>query len=318
MNMETEICGIKLKNPLILASGILGVTASSLANVAESGAGAVTTKSIGPQKRTGHSAPVIITTKNYMMNAVGLSNPGIDDSIEELKEMIKQSKSPIIISIFAGTIEEFGMVAKKVSTINPQFIEVNISCPNVKDDFGKPFAAEPESAAAVTRIVKENVKGIPIIIKLSPTASNVGQIAKACEKAGANAINMGNTGGPGMAIDIRTARPILTNKTGGLSGPGLKPLAVRCVYDVYKNVKIPIIGTGGVTCGEDAIEMIMAGASAIGIGTAVYYEGINVFKKISDEIVEFMKKEGYKSIAQMVGIAHGKENGRCDSCAIKN
>lgn len=317
MNLETEFCGIKLKNPTILASGFLGVTASSLANISDNGAGAVTTKSIGLEERKGHVAPVIITTKNYMMNAVGLSNPGVDNSIEELKEMIKQSKSPVIISIFAGTIEDFGVVAKKISKVNPNIIEVNISCPNVKDDFGKIFAAEPESAAAVTKIVKENIN-VPIIIKLSPNVSNIGIIAKACEDAGADAINMGNTGGPGMAIDIRTARPILTNKTGGISGPALKPLTVRCVYDVYKSVKIPIIGTGGVSSGEDAIEMFMAGASAVGIGSAIYYEGVDVFNKISDEIIEFMKKEGYKSIKEMVGIAHGKENGRCDSCAIKN
>lgn len=316
--LKTEIAGVKLKNPTILASGILGVTASSLANVSDNGAGAVTTKSIGPEMRKGHPAPVMIATKYYAMNAVGLSNPGIDESMDELKEMMKQSSSPVIISIFAGTVKDYGQVAKKVNALKPKLIEVNISCPNVEDDFGAPFAAKAETAATVTKIVRENTN-VPIIIKLSPNVSGIGAIAKACEMAGADAINMGNTAGPGMAIDIRTAKPILTNKVGGMSGPGIKPLAVRCVYDVFKAVKIPIIGTGGVTTGADAIEMIMAGASAVGIGSAVYYRGVDVFSKVNKEIEEFMKKEGYRSIKDMTGLAHKDSDKieRCNSCAAK-
>ena len=173
----------------------------------------------------------------------------------------------------------------------------------MQDEFGKPFATDPELASEVTRIVKKN-SGVPVIVKLSPNVGNIKEIAQAVEKAGAAIINAINTAGPGMVIDIRTAKPVLANKAGGMSGPAIRPIAVRCVYDIYEAVKVPIIGTGGVTYGKDAVEMIMAGASAVGIGTAVYYRGLDVFKKVAGEIEEFMEKEGYARIKDMAGIAH--------------
>ncbi len=303
MNLSTKICKAKLANPTVLASGILGVSGASLAMVAKKGAGAVTSKSIGPEERKGHKNPVIIANENYMMNAVGLSNAGVAESIDEIKEAVKTAGVPVIASIFAGKMKDFGPVAKKISEAKPALIEANISCPNVQDEMGRPFAATPETAAKVTAVVKNNTT-IPVIIKLSPNVGNIKQIAKAVEEAGADAINMGNTVGPGMMIDINAAKPVLTNKAGGLSGPAIKPVAVRCVYDVYEAVKIPIIGTGGVTYGKDAIEMMMAGASAVGMGSAVYYRGADVFKKVNDEIEEFMKENGYSNIKQLIGKAH--------------
>jgi len=303
VDISTKICGVMLSNPTTLASGIMGVTGASLCFAAKNGAGAVTTKSIGMEERKGHPCPIFLEWEKGMINAVGLSSPGIDSCIEELRFAVKNSKSPVIASIFAPTTKQFGEVARHVSKIRPNLVEVNISCPNVEAEFGKPFATDPQAAADVTRIVKKNT-GIPVIMKLSPNVSNIKVIAKAVEKAGADAICAINTVGPGMLIDIKAGKPLLANKAGGLSGPAIRPVAVRCVYDIYETVKIPIIGTGGITYGKDAVEMIMAGASAVGIGSAVYYRGIDVFRKVCDEIIDFMEKEGYSSLNQFRGIAH--------------
>lgn len=305
MNLSTELAKIKLENPTILASGILGTTGSSLVNVAEKGAGAVTSKSIGLDERPGHPNPVLVEWEKGFVNAVGLSGQGIKESIEEIEYAVKHSKSPVIASIFASTIADFGKVAKEISKAKPHFIEVNISCPNVESEFGKPFGTDPKISAQITKIVKKNTS-IPVIIKLSPNVPNISIIAQAVAEAGADIINAINTVGPGMVINLETAKPILANKVGGVSGPAIKPIAVRCVYDIYKATKgkIPIIGTGGITYGKDAVEMIMAGASAVGIGTAVHYRDLDVFKQISEEIGEFMYKHGYNSIKEIVGVAH--------------
>ena len=301
--LSTELAGIKLENPTVLASGILGVTGSSLAAVAKAGAGAVTTKSISLKERKGHPTPVIATYEQGMVNAVGLSNAGAEETLAEIEFAVKNAGAPVIASIFASTITEFGKVAEVVSKANPHIIEVNISCPNVEDEFGRPFACDPGIAAVVTKKVRKSTK-LPIFIKLSPNVHNVGPIAKAVQKEGADGITAINTVGPGMLINIEAAAPILTNKVGGVSGPAIKPIAVKCVYEAYKATKLPIIGTGGVTTGRDAVEMIMAGASAAGIGTGVYYRGTEIFSKVSKEIQEFMDKEGHRSIKEMRGIAH--------------
>ena len=302
MIIKTKIANIKLDNPTILASGILGVTGSSLVNVADNGAGAVTSKSICLEERKGHSNPVLVEWEHGFINAVGLSNQGIEESLEEIRFAIRKTKKPVIANIFASRFEDFGIVAEQVSSAKPALIEVNISCPNVEDEFGKPFASNPEYARKVTEIVKNNTK-IPVIVKLSPNVSDIKVIAKAVEEAGADAINAINTVG-GMVIDVYAAKPVLANKFGGLSGPAIKPVAVKCVYDIYKTVNVPIIGTGGIAYGKDVVEMMMAGASAVGIGTAVYYRGIDVFKKVCKELGEFMAKEGYSNLKQIIGKAH--------------
>ncbi|MFO8015666.1 MAG: dihydroorotate dehydrogenase [Candidatus Woesearchaeota archaeon] len=314
-DISSEICGVKLDNPTILASGILGVSGSSLCNVAKNGAGALTTKSIGMEPRKGHPCPVILTYGQGMVNAVGLSNAGAEESIAEIEYAKKHSGVPVIASIFASTEKEFGAVAGEISKAGPDLIEANISCPNVESEFGRPFGADPKVSARVTKEVKKN-SNIPVIVKLTPNVSSIGDVAKAVAKAGADAINAINTVGPGMVINIEAARPILSNRKGGISGPAIKPIAVRCVYDVYEALKqqgkeerIPIIGTGGVACGRDAVEMIMAGASAVGMGTAVYSRGIDVFRKVSMEMKGFMQKEGYESISSMRGITHEKDRG---------
>ncbi|MBD3202948.1 dihydroorotate dehydrogenase [Candidatus Woesearchaeota archaeon] len=302
-DISTEICGVKLKNPMVLASGIMGVTGSSLANVVSHGVGAVTIKSLGLKPRKGHSCPVISTFKSGMINAVGLSNPGINTGIKEIKKFKDLCDAPIIGSIFAFKRDGYGELAKKISKAEPDLIEINVSCPNVEDEAGTPFALDKKAVYKTTKITKKNTD-IPVIVKLSPNSLNIKEIAQACEKAGADAINMGNTLGPGLVINIETARPILSNKFGGVSGPAIKPITMKRIWDIYDEVNIPIIGTGGASCGKDAIEMIMAGSSAVGIGSAVYYRGLDVFEKINKEIKEFMEKNNYSSIKEMIGIAH--------------
>lgn len=304
MNLETEICGIKFKNPAILASGILGVTGSSLLNMEKNGAGGVVTKSISLKERKGHPAPIILSFESGLINAVGLSTMGMEDSIKEIGFYKKNTDSPIIASIFASSMDEFGQVAKEISKAKPDLIEVNVSCPNVESEFGKPFGTDPKVSSEVVKTVKQNTK-IPIIVKLSPNVTNIVEIAKAVEQAGADAISAINTIGPGMIIDIKTAKPILANKIGGVSGPAIRPIAVRCIYQISQNIKKPVIGIGGITNGKDAIEMMMAGASAVQIGSAVYYRGPKVFKKIKEEMEKFMDESGYTDLKQIIGKAHG-------------
>jgi dihydroorotate dehydrogenase (NAD+) catalytic subunit len=302
-DITTNICGVRLGNPTILASGIVGVSGSALVFAAKNGAGAVVSKSIGPKEREGHNNPILVEFEGGFLNAVGLPNSGVENTLDEIKFAISNSPSPVIASIFGGTKEEFGFVAERITEAKPPLIEVNLSCPNTADDLGLPFALYAEDSRKVIGIVKDNTK-IPIIAKLAPNVPDIKEIAKAVVEAGADAISAVNTM-PGMVIDINTAKPVLHNKEGGISGPPIKPIAVKCVYDIYESVDVPIIGIGGVTYGKDAIELVMAGASAVQIGTAIYYRGIEVFKKVSQEIEEFLSEQGYNNLDDVIGIAHG-------------
>ncbi|MGM5481882.1 MAG: dihydroorotate dehydrogenase [Nanobdellota archaeon] len=302
--LKTEFCGISLKGPLVLASGILGVTRASLKRVIESGAGAVTIKSISQEKRKGHNNPIIITYEAGMMNAVGYSNPGIKVAKKEFSDL-KEIGAPVFASIIGNTSEDFAYMAKNFLSDEFSAVEIPLSCPHTPGFGVLAGQNTPEATYEITKAVKENTD-LPVIVKLSPISSNIAQIAQSAERAGADAINMGNTHGPGMIINIETKHPILDFKIGGVSGPAIRPITVRCVYDLYKAIKIPIIGTGGVTCGKDAIEMMMAGAKIVGVGSSVYYDSINVFDNINSEIIEFMKKEGYNNLDEIIGAAHEK------------
>ncbi len=298
--LKTNLCGVKLRNPTVLASGILGVTKDCADRVGKNGAGAVTLKSLCHEERLGNKNPTMIGCDDVFLNAVGLPGQGIDNAVKDFKRLDNLS-IPVIGSIYGYKIEQFGEVAKKMASLKPAMIEVNISCPNL--DYGKPYHADAKLTAEITKIVKKNSGKIPVSVKLSPNVHDINEIAKAAEKAGADAITAINTA-TGMAIDIDARKPVLAGKAGGLSGPALKPIAVRCVYEIYEAVKIPIIGTGGITNGKDAIEMIMAGATAVGIGTAVYYRGIDVFKKVCDEMESWMKKNKVKNLDEIRGCAH--------------
>ncbi|KKP38531.1 MAG: dihydroorotate dehydrogenase, dihydroorotate dehydrogenase (fumarate) [Candidatus Peregrinibacteria bacterium GW2011_GWF2_33_10] len=300
-NLEITFCGVKFRNPLVLASGILGITGDSLKYVIQCGAGGVTSKSIWLKGHKGHPNPVIIANEFYMLNAVGVPDAGIEKAKEELGDFLKTCDSPLIANIIASRKTDYGLIAEEVSKIKPHLIEINISCPNVEDEFGRPFACSCVDAAEVTKEVRKMTK-LPISVKLSPNVSNIADIAKSVESAGADAITAINTVGPGMEINIEMRAPVLANKVGGLSGPAIKPIAIKAVHDIYKAVKIPIIGLGGVMNGRDAIAMMMAGARLVGMGTAVYYRGPEVFGLVAKEMEEWLDKEGVKSVEEIVGV----------------
>ncbi len=303
MGLEVEISGLKLNNPTILASGLLGVSRKMIERVIDNGAGAVTIKSVSFDSREGHKNPTVIALENGLMNAVGYSNPGAEEARNEFSNL-KNMKAPVIASVIGQEKEDFVKVVKTLESCGFSIIEVPLSCPHTPG-FGTLAGQDnPEKTGEITRAVCSVTK-LPVFVKLSPNTKNIGEAARAAERAGASGITAVNTMGPGMVINIEAKKPVLDFKVGGVSGPALKPVAVRCVYDIYESVKIPIIGTGGITNGKDAIEMIMAGASCIGIGSAVHYRGIDVFRKICREMEEWMKGNGYENVEEMVGAAHG-------------
>ena len=270
-SLDVNFLGLRLKNPLVLASGILGTSPSLMARCALEGAGGITSKSCGPAPRTGHSNPVALAWDGGVINAIGLTNPGAKEEVPLLRETKKRLAAmgvPLFASIFAPTVSQFG---------------------------------EVESAAAVTRAVRRAVS-LPISIKLAPNVPNIGEIAHAAAEEGADAITAVNTM-PVMLIDAHAAKPVLRNKTGGLSGTALKPIALRCVAEIASRVSLPIIGTGGVASGLDAAEMIMAGATLVGVGSAVWQDGPGVFGRIARELQTFVDGEGYDRLKEMRGKA---------------
>lgn len=307
--LQTSLAGVRLRTPLVLASGILGTSATLLARAASAGAGAVTAKSAGPERRIGHRNPICFDWGAGLINAVGLPNPGAEEEatlLADAKRLLLPTGVPLIASIFAGTPDQFAEVAETVLAAKPDLLELNISCPNVHDDFGEPFAASCAGAASVTAAVKPvaQAAGVPLFVKVAPNVPNIARIAADAVKAGADGITAINTM-PGMVIDIESARPILTNRSGGLSGPAIRPVAVRCVYEIARELPgVPIIGTGGVNRGEDAIEMLMAGATAVGVGSAVYYRGTDALTRINTEIKAWMEARSVRSLPDLIGLAH--------------
>lgn len=308
-NLQVEFLGRMLPTPLVLASGIWGTTASLMERAARAGCGAVTAKSCGPVPRAGHVNPSCIDWGGGLINAIGLANPGAEAEVELLvrtKEQLAPLGVPLIASIFAGTVDEFGEVAEIVASAEPDFIEVNISCPNVGSEFGEPFAGSPESASAVTRSVKSALATaeIPVIVKLAPNVPSIARIAHAVVGAGADAICAINTM-PGLLIDAESGQTLLANRSGGLSGPALKPVALKCVYDVRRACPdVPIIGTGGVTTGLDAVEMLMAGATAVGVGSAIYYRGADALGELVAELDAWLDAHAVADVGGIRGAAH--------------
>ena len=305
IDLICDLLGMRLHNPLVLASGIWGTSSALLERAANCGAGAVTAKSCSVEAREGHPNPVTVDWSYGLINAIGLSNPGVDAEVVlllEAREHLKDTGVPVIASIFGGTVDEFEQVARAVAHAEPHMVEVNISCPNVGHEFGVPFAADADAAAAVTEAVRRGAGGIPISVKLSPNVPDIVRIGQAVVEAGADAITAVNTM-PGMLVDADAGVPVLSNKMGGLSGPALKPIALRCVYALAKQLSVPIIGTGGVTTGRDAAEMLTAGATAVGVGSAVYTRGPQAFSLILEELRTWMKSCGYRSLAEIRGRA---------------
>ncbi len=303
--MQSELFGKRLKNPIILASGILGMTRPTLETVCENGCGAVIAKSLTLEPRAGHGGPNIVETESGILNAMGYPNPGIEEGLAEFGGWTREEA--LILSIVGKDAGEFAELAKRIEEKKDQLgaaaVEAVISCPHTPGYGTMIGQGTPESVTEITKAIKENTS-YPTIIKLSPSVPGEVKAALAAEEAGADAINMGNSLGPGMKIDIHRKRPILGFGMGGLSGPPIKPIAVRCVYDIYKAVKIPIIGTGGINSGVDAIEMMMAGARWISVGTAVYYRGQKVFADIEREMKVWMDLSGYSKLEEIIGVAH--------------
>lgn len=298
VDLSVEIASIKMRNPLILASGILGTTGALLKRVAMAGAGAVTTKSISKKPRIGFQNPTVIKLEYGIINAIGLSNPGIQEFKNEIK-IAKEGGVPVIVSVFGEELNEFAEVAYQAEEAGAEAIELNLSCPhgpNIQ------YGQNPELTYKVVNMVKSTVK-IPVFAKLTPEVTNIVEIGLMAEKAGADAITAINTL-RSVIIDVKTARPILSNTYGGLSGQAIKPIAIRCVYQLYDSLSIPIIGVGGVMNYEDAIEFMMAGANAVQIGSAIAFKGLEVFKEIEEGIMKFLREEGYKSIKDIIGLAH--------------
>jgi len=268
--------------------------------MSDCGAGAIVTKSIGMQPKEGYANPTLLELEFGLLNAMGLPNPGIELYGQEIKKL-KKSKTPIIGSIFGANTKEFVALATKMEQYGAAAVELNVSCPHAKR-YGLEVGCDTTLLQTIVSSVKKQIH-IPVFVKVSPNVVNIVEIAQAAEKGNADAIVAINTV-KGMKIDLETAQPILANKTGGYSGKAIKPIGIRCVYDITKSIHIPVIGVGGITTGEDAIEYFMAGASAVQIGSAVYYRGPEVFKYICKEINVWMEKHGYKKIAELRGAAH--------------
>jgi len=289
-----------MKNPTMLAAGVLGSTAASLNWAARSGAGAVVTKSFGLHPNKGYVNPTTVEVTGGIINAIGLSNPGVDTFYGELEKIEKTT--PTIASIYGSSAQEFSQIAAKVENL-VDIIELNVSCPHAQKGCGASIGADPELTEEIVKAVKNAVE-IPVIAKLTPNVTDIVEIALSAEKAGCDGLTLINSLGPGMKIDLDTANPILSNKFGGLSGPAIKPVALRCVFDVYDAVEIPVVGVGGISDYRDAVEFIFAGARCVQIGTSIMYKGLDIFKEITDGMKKFMYNKGYESIDEMVGIAH--------------
>ena len=295
--LETTLCGIKLKNPLILASGIRGNSAGLLIRAGKEGAGAATSKSCSLLPHEGHANPTMVDTEGTYLNAIGLSNPGVDEEIYEIRGAVAKTGIPIIASFYAGKVSDFAAVAARISEAKPAMLEVDISCPSRKDALFSSYAAD---AADVCLAVRD-ATSIPFSAKLSPDVPNIGEIAKACVASGAACITAINTIG-GMYIDAHARHAVLANSFGGVSGAAIKPVALKAVYNIRKAVgeNVPIIGTGGVSTGLDAIEMLMAGATCVGVGTAIATRKETApFAAIAKEMEAFMKKEGIKKLSDL-------------------
>ena len=302
MNFErlaTDFAGIKMKTPVMGASGTFGfgIEYKDFLNLGD--VGAIISKGLTPLPRSGNNGVRVAETPGGMLNCIGLENPGIDVFLRDILPKVRQEApdTAFIANFSAGTVEDYGMMAAKLDVDGVDGVEVNISCPNVKEG-GIVFGTDPRAAAAVTEAVKKNTKK-PVIVKLSPNVTDITVMAKAVEEAGADAIALINTL-TGMVIDTRTWQPLLGNITGGLSGPAVKPIAVRMVWQAAQAVKIPILGLGGITCGEDAVEFLLAGASAVAVGAGNFVHPDAVVR-VAEDIDAYLAARGLEHVSQLVG-----------------
>ena len=284
--LNVNLCGIELENPLMLAAGILGSHASSMNLVLDAGAGAVVSKSFSKDANEGYHNPTTVEVEGGIINAIGLSSPGVDAFLEEL-ELVNRDKGKSIASIYGANPEEFSYVAEKISNL-VDAIELNVSCPHAMEGYGASIGENPELTCEIVSAVKDAVD-VPVFAKLTPNVTDIKEIAVAAENGGADGLTLINSLGPGMKIDIVTGHPILSNKFGGMS---------------YDACDIPIIGVGGVRNYEDVVEFLYAGATAVQIGTSIMYEGPDIFGRIAADLDGFLEDSEFDSIEEMVGFAH--------------
>lgn len=305
-DLSVEFAGIKLPNPTILASGILGVSGEIMVRVGRAGAGAVVCKSFNRKGREGYRNPSFIEVQGGFLNALGIPNPGMEEMRGEVESASKQGV-PVIASVFGFDAEEFAESAAMGEKGGAIAVELNVSCPHVKE-VGVEIGQRPLVVAEVTRAVKSRVR-IPVFVKLSPNVTDIAEIAKAAETAGADAITAINTV-LGTAVDVDAGFPILGGVLGGLSGPAIHPIALRAVYQIRRAVRIPIIGVGGIEDWRGAVRMMMAGASAVQIGSAITSKGLSVFRDVATGIGKFLELEGYRSVGEIGSMAatHKVEN----------
>lgn len=298
MNMKVNIAGVEWNNPVTVASGTFGSGKEFSEFVDLNRLGAVTTKGVASVPWEGNPTPRVAETCGGMMNAVGLQNPGIDMFCKRDIPFLRQYDTKIVVNVCGKTPEEYCAVVERLAEEDIDMMEINISCPNVKEG-GIAFGQNPKAAEEITKAVKKYAKQ-PVIMKLSPNVTDITEMAKAVEAGGADAVSLINTL-TGMKIDVHRRQFVLANKTGGVSGPAIHPIAVRMVYQTAQAVKVPIIGMGGIATAEDAIEMILAGASAVSVGTANFHNPA-VTMEIVDGIEAYMRKYGFNTIQEMVGV----------------
>ncbi len=302
-DISTIVAGLKLDNPTILAAGILGLTGASLKRVAVHGAGAVVTKSISKEEEKGYPNPTVVEhiEESAILNAIGLSNPGCEEFAKDIP-IAKEGGKPVIVSVYGKTSDDFVEVAERMEEARADALELNLSCPHSMPGIytGPYFGQEPDLTSEVVEKVVNAVK-IPIFVKLTPNVTSIIPIAEEAERAGASAITAINTVGPAARIDINTGYPIIGNTVGGLSGRAILPIAIRAIVDIKLAVGIPVIGVGGVMYPEDAIEMMLAGASAVQIGTAIMYKGLEIFEEIKKGIGKYMAAHGYTRLEDFIG-----------------
>ena len=296
-DMKVNLAGVELKNPIVVASGTFGFGReyAQFYNLGE--LGGICAKGLTLHRREGNPAPRIAETPMGILNSVGLQNPGVDDFIAHELPFMRQYDTKVIANISGNTPEEYGIMCEKLSEAGVDMIEVNISCPNVKAG-GLAYGTRPELAAEVTEMAKKH-STVPVMVKLSPNVTDITEIAKAVENAGADAVSLINTL-RGMRIDINTRRPVLKMNTGGMSGPAVLPVAVRMVWEVANTVNIPILGMGGVSKGEDAAQLMLAGATAVAVGTACFADPFAPVK-VRDGLAAIAEKQGLSGVSELTG-----------------
>ncbi len=297
MNMGVNLAGISLKNPILTASGTFGSGEEYAQLMDLNKLGGVITKGVANVPWEGNPTPRIAEVYGGMLNAIGLQNPGIDVFVERDIPFLAKYDTRIVVNVCGRSESDYVEVAERLADQPVDLLEINISCPNVKEG-GIAYGQNPHAAAEITKAIKAVAKQ-PVIMKLSPNVTDIAEMARAVEAAGADAVSLINTI-TGMKIDVRKRRFALANRTGGLSGPAIHPIAVRMVYEAAQAVRIPIVGLGGVMCAEDALELILAGATAVSVGTA-NFTNPRITEEITDGIREYMLEEGVEDIRELIG-----------------